>query len=53
MSKLSQCEMYEKFIEENTDIALLYLIWEDNFLEPQIFTNEVDAEDIDYGELNQ
>ena len=41
--------MMKKFIEENTDITLKFLIWQEKFLEPQIFTNDVqvEAEDIE------
>jgi len=52
MDKDREYELMKRFLEENTDILLKYMIWTDNFLEPQVFTNEVEAEDIDYGELD-
>ena len=53
MDKDKEYELMKRFLEENTDILLKYMIWQDQFLEPQIFTNDVDAEDIEYGELDQ
>jgi len=46
---MTEYEMMKKFIEENTDITLKFLIWQEKFLEPQIFTNDVqvEAEDIE------
>lgn len=52
MDKDKEYELMKQFLEENTDILLKFMIWQDNFLEPQIFTNQVDAEDIEHGELN-
>ena len=50
---MTNCEKYEKFLEENTDIMLKYMIWEEQFLEPQIFTNDVmiDAEEVEFTEI--
>ena len=47
---MTECEMMTRFIEENTDITLKYMIWQDQFLEPQVYDNnvEIDANDIDY-----
>jgi len=47
---MTQCERYEKFLEENTDLMLKYMLWEDTILEPQIVTSEVaiEAEDVEF-----
>ena len=37
-------ELMKRFIEENTDITLKFMMWQEEFLEPQIFTQDVDAE---------
>ena len=53
-NNLTLCEKYEKFLEENVDIMLKYMIWEEQFLSPQIFDNNVniDAEDVDYEDID-
>jgi|VirMetMinimDraft_7_1064189.scaffolds.fasta_scaffold211924_2 hypothetical protein len=45
---MTDCEMMTKFIEENTDIALKYLMWQELILEPQVVNSDVniEAEDI-------
>jgi len=45
---MTECEMMTKFIEENTDIALKYLMWQELILEPQVVNSDVniEAEDI-------
>jgi len=52
--ELTECEKYKKFIEENTDITLKYMIWEEQFLEPQVFDSNVniDADDVDHEDVN-
>ena len=47
---MDKCEKYEKFLEENTDIMLKYMMWEEQFLEPQLFTNntKIEADDTDF-----
>ena len=49
MEKMNDCQMMTRFIEENTDIALKYLIWQENFLAPQVFDNsvQVEADDVE------
>ena len=51
---MTECEKYRKFIEENTDITLKYMIWEEQFLEPQVFDSNVniDADDVDHEDVN-
>jgi len=43
-----------RFIEENTDVALKYIIWQENFLDPQVFDSNVniDADDVDHEDVN-
>lgn len=36
--------LMKRFVEENTDITLKYMIWSEQFLEPQIFNNDVQVE---------
>ena len=47
---MTQCEKYERFINDHTDITLKYMLWEEQFLEPQLFDNntKIDADDIDF-----
>ena len=44
---MTDCEMMTKFIEENADIALKFIMWQDLILEPQVFEGEIEAEDIE------
>jgi hypothetical protein len=45
---MTEYEMMKKFIEENTDITLKYLMWQELILEPQVVNSDVkiEAEDI-------
>ena len=46
---MTEYEMMKKFIEENTDITLKYLMWQELILEPQVVNSDVkiEAEDIE------
>jgi len=52
--EMTDCEMMTRFIEENTDIALKYIMWQENFLDPQVFDSNVniDADDVDHEDVN-
>lgn len=50
--QIKEYELMKRFIEENTDITLKYMIWSEEFQDPQIFTNEVDAEDTECEVIN-
>ena len=47
MDQEREYQMMKQFIEENTDIALKFMMWQDLIMEPQVFTGNVDAEDQD------
>ena len=41
---LTDCEKMEMFIEENTDIAMKYILWEQEFY---VEENNIDLDDIE------
>ena len=41
---MTEYEMMKKFIEENTDITLKYLMWQELILEPQVVNSDVNIE---------
>ena len=51
---MTECEMMEKFLNENTDILLKYMMWKEYIMEPQVMNSNVDveAEDVDFITLN-
>lgn len=47
MEQNKEYELMKRFIEENTDITLKFMMWQEEFLDPQIFTQQVDADEIE------
>ena len=45
-------ELMKRFIEENTDITLKFMMWSEEFQDPQIFTQDVDAEEAECEVIN-
>jgi hypothetical protein len=47
--KMTENEMMEKFLNENTDILLKYMLWKEHIMEPQVLNPDVkiDAVDVD------
>lgn len=44
LSNMSECEKMTMFIEENMDIAMKYILWEQAFL---IEENNIDLDDVE------
>lgn len=48
---MTQCEKMEKFINDHTDVAMKFMIWEDSILPMQITKQEngvTNVSDIDF-----
>ena len=50
--KMTENEMMEKFLNENTDILLKYMLWKEHIMEPQVLSADVkiEAEDVTHYE---
>ena len=46
---MDECRKMEMFIEENTDIAMKYILWEQEFYVEQ---NDIDLDDVQIIELD-
>ena len=46
---MDECRKMEMFIEENTDIAMKYILWEQEFYVEQ---NDIDLDDVEIIELD-
>ncbi len=50
---MTEIEKYRKFFEENTDILMKYMLWEDTILPPQILDEGVEREgdDVEFEDI--